>query len=246
VTESNLEIPLTGGYLTSGIVRVGDTVRRPHRASSPFAAALLVELEARGVAWAPRYLGLDELGRHTLSYVPGLSVSKWQRFADEQVEAAALLLRDIHEATRGSRLAAHHSLVCHNDPGPNNAIFDGERPIAFIDFDLAAPGEPLQDLGYMAWSWCVASKPERQPASEQARQVRRLADAYGLDTVTRPLLIDAMLVRQEQNATFWQEQLEGSESIPSTPEQMRERIAWSKREFAYVVENRAHFAAALR
>ncbi|WP_258564624.1 phosphotransferase, partial [Streptomyces himalayensis] len=25
-------------------------------------------------------------------------------------------------------------------------------PVAFIDFDTAAPGDPLEDLGYMAWT----------------------------------------------------------------------------------------------
>ena len=63
MTAVDLEIPVTGGCLTAGLVRVGDTVRRPPRASSVFVAQLLVELEARGVAWAPRYLGLDQLGR---------------------------------------------------------------------------------------------------------------------------------------------------------------------------------------
>jgi Ser/Thr protein kinase RdoA (MazF antagonist) len=239
------EIPLTGGCFTLGLVRVGDTVRRPHRESSEFVGQLLLQLEARGVTWAPRYLGKDEHGRHSLRYVPGITFPKWRRFADDQVRAAARLLRDIHEATRGSELAGRHSVVCHHDPGPNNVVFQDERPFAFIDFDFAAPGEPLEDLGYMAWSWCVASKPERQPARVQAEQVRVLADAYGLDAATRPALIDAMLERQRRNAAFWAKQLESAEIIASTPEKMRERIAWSHREYAFVVENRAHFAHAL-
>ena len=246
MAPSDPEIPLTGGCLTMGIVRVGDTVRRPSRASSPFVADLLRLLDEKGVTWAPRYLGRDELNRDILSYISGLTIAKWQRFADEQVRGAARLLREVHDATRGSLLAARHSVVCHHDPGPNNAIFESEKPIAFIDFDFAAPGEPLEDLGYMAWSWCVSSKAERGPASEQARQVRVLADAYGLEAATRPALIDAMLERQSRNARFWAEQLRSSEVIPSTPEKMRERVDWSEREFAYVVHNRALFSESLR
>jgi aminoglycoside phosphotransferase (APT) family kinase protein len=50
--------------------------------------------------------------------------------------------------------------------------------VAFIDFDLAAAGDPMQDLGYMAWIWCVSSKPERGPVSFQANQIRLLVEAY--------------------------------------------------------------------
>lgn len=93
-------------------------------------------------------------------------------------------------------------MVSHNDPGPNNLVFRDERPVAFIDFDMAAPGEPLEDLGYMAWAWCISSKPDRQPAELQARQVRRLADAYGLDR-EQIGLFSAILERLERNITFW-------------------------------------------
>ncbi|WP_425508413.1 phosphotransferase family protein [Streptomyces roseirectus] len=37
--------------------------------------------------------------------------------------------------------------MCHHDLGPNNTVFRDEMPAAFIDFDLAAPGSPLEDVG---------------------------------------------------------------------------------------------------
>jgi hypothetical protein len=39
-----LEVPLGGGRLTAGVVKVGDTVRRPVSLASPFTAMLLSHL----------------------------------------------------------------------------------------------------------------------------------------------------------------------------------------------------------
>lgn len=116
---------------------------------------------------------------------------------------------------------------------------------AFVDFDMAAPGSVLEDIGYLAWSWCVASKPERKSVSVQAAQVRLVADSYGLDSVARAGLFDALLERQRRNTRFWNEQLSLGQAIASTPDKVRELIAWSEREFAFTSVNRAHFEAAL-
>ena len=241
------EIALPGGHLSLGVVRVGETVRRPAKASSPFVARLLTLLEQRGVAWAPRYFGQDESRRDTLSFLPGWVPAKWRTFSDEQVSAAARLLRELHDATRGSELAGAHDVVCHNDPGPSNAVFDdADLPYSFIDFDMAAPGSVLEDIGYLAWSWCVASKPERKTVPIQAAQVRLVADSYGLDSMVRAGLFDALLERQSRNTRFWNEQLSHGHAIPSTPEKVRELSAWTEREFAFTSANRAHFEAALR
>ena len=244
-------MPLVGGRITAGVVRVGDTVRRPVTASSVFVAELLGHLQRQGFAGAPRHLGLDAHGRDVLSYLPGRVPGRFQYWSDRQVAAAGALLRALHDATRGCRLAGRHSVVCHNDPGPNNAVFsDDAVPVAFIDFDTAAPGEPLEDLGYMAWSWCVASKAEAPPVDVQAAQVRILADAYGLDAVGRAGLVDAILDRQARNASWWRGRLTGSDGTPSQqivgPDRIAERIRWSEREHAYTATNHEVFAAALR
>jgi hypothetical protein len=143
------EVPLSGGRITQGVVRIGDTVRRPVTARSAFVAELLNHLQQRGFTGAPRYLGLDDTGRDTFTYLPGRVPATFQLWSNDQVVAAGTLLRSLHEATRGSRLAAAHPVVCHHDPGPNNAVFHQDRPMAFIDFDTAAPGDPLEDLGYL-------------------------------------------------------------------------------------------------
>ncbi|MDO0916973.1 phosphotransferase [Streptomyces sp. DT2A-34] len=240
------EVPLSGGRITQGVVRVGDTVRRPVTARSAFVAELLNHLQQRGFNGAPRYLGLDDTGRDTFTYMPGRVPARFQLWSDDQVAAAGTLLRSLHEATLGSRLAAAHPVVCHHDPGPNNAVFHQDRPVAFIDFDTAAPGDPLEDLGYMAWTWCISSKPQAPPAQEQATQVRILADAYGLDIPARSSLVDAILDRQISNALWWRQHLNAPQPHVADNEQVHARIAWSRREHDYTTANRTVFASALR
>jgi hypothetical protein len=48
------EIPLDGGNMSSGVVRVGDTVRRPAGPWTPTVHALLGHLHAAGFRGAPR------------------------------------------------------------------------------------------------------------------------------------------------------------------------------------------------
>ena len=66
-----MEQPLEGGRTTPGVVRVGDTVRRPGGRHSSFVARLLAALEEHDVPWAPRHLGVDEESRDVFTFLPG-------------------------------------------------------------------------------------------------------------------------------------------------------------------------------
>jgi hypothetical protein len=57
------EVPLAGGRVNPGVVRVGETVRRPMGGRAPFIHDLLVHLERVGFDSAPRFLGVDDVGR---------------------------------------------------------------------------------------------------------------------------------------------------------------------------------------
>jgi aminoglycoside phosphotransferase (APT) family kinase protein len=227
------EQPLPGGRLTAGVVRVDNTVRRPGSDRSAFTASLLKLLADKGFTAAPKYLGQDDRGRDVLTYLDGWVPSRYRRWSDHQIAAAAKLLRAFHDATRNTTLAGDHPVVCHHDAAPTNFVFTNDLPTGLIDFDLTAPGDPLEDLGYAAWTWCIASK-HADPA-RQAHQVRLLADAYGLNT-NRTALVPAILGQQLQNACFWTRR--------SCPESA-ERVAWSRREHAFVVANRGVFELAL-
>jgi phosphotransferase family enzyme len=231
--------------MTPGVVKVGETVRRPTSPATRFAATLLSHLASAGFEGAPRYLDQDGLGREILTFLPGEVPAKWRAFADEQVAQAGILLRRMHDASRGlaERLGGGH-VVCHHDPGPNNTVFRNGLPTAFIDFDFAAVGDPLADLGYLAWSWCISSKPSRGRPAEQARQVRILADAYGLSAEQRrrlPAAIDDRLVGNER---FRRKRVDRHQTSHAGPG-AAEALAWTRREVAHFASCRGVFTAAL-
>ncbi|GAA3120464.1 aminoglycoside phosphotransferase (APT) family kinase protein [Kribbella aluminosa] len=141
-------------------------------------------------------------------------------------------MRAFHDATRDSCLSGDHEVVCHHDPAPTNFVFTDGLPTALFDLDLAAPGDPLEDLGYAAWTWCIASK--HNDPTRQAHQVRVLADAY--DLRDRSSLVDAILQSQLDNVQFW---------IDRPCDAAPERTAWSHREHAFTLTNRQLFEEAL-
>lgn len=239
------EVPLHGGRLTDGVVRVGDTVRRPATPSSKLVARLLLHLEARGFGGAPRYLGRDERSRSVLTYIAGTVPKKFQQFSDHQIRGVGLLLREFHDATLGFE-GGPGLVVCHHDAGPNNVVFDGETPIAFIDFDMAAGADPLEDLGYVAWTWCVSSKSTRAPVVVQAAQVRLLMDSYGATMVQRHGVFASILDRQSRNMLFWTTKLEGLDAPMTFRDEILERVNWSANERAFAEVHHRVFAAALR
>jgi hypothetical protein len=240
----DVEQPMAGGRLTAGVVRIGDTVRRPASAASAFVAGLLTHLAEVGFDGCPRHLGWDGQGRDVLSFVPGDVPPRWQHFTDDQVGRAATLLRQLHDATRGLASGLGGEVVCHHDAGPNNTVFRGGRPVAFIDFDFAAPGPALADVGYLAWAWCISSRTDRGSPAEQARQVRILSDAYGLGPSDRGRLAAAILERLRRNEAFWESVLDdGEAAVPRA--RAVEVLAWTRRELAYTRANRQTFSAAL-
>lgn len=95
------EEPLTGGNVSAGVVRVGDTVRRPAGPHPPAVHALLRHLHAVGFRHVPRPPGFDERGREVLSFVPGTGVVPDRvdlLDGDRPVREIGRLVRDLHDA----------------------------------------------------------------------------------------------------------------------------------------------------
>ncbi|WP_370192553.1 aminoglycoside phosphotransferase family protein [Streptacidiphilus sp. MAP5-52] len=211
-----------------------------------FVAELLTHLEQVGFTGAPRYLGVDDADRDSFTFLPGTVTPRFQQWSDDQVAAAGALLRSLHDATRGSALAGAMPVVLHGDPGSNNTVLDRHgMPTAFIDFDTAGPGQPVEDLAYLAWSWVLSGKPGARPVAVQAVQLRVLVDAYRAENCDRGCLLEAVTARQVLNAEWWREQARHPGPRGASREQMLERAAWSQREADFTQRHRRCFSSAL-
>jgi hypothetical protein len=186
------ETPLAGGH-TQKVVRIGDTVRRQPRANAAFVRDLLGRLEAAGFDGAPRWLGVDDKGREIFSFVEGDVPLELGHFDDAAFSAAARFIRRYHDVT--AAFFADGAVACHNDLSPCNFAFRKGSPAAVIDFDLAAPGTRLYDLGFAAWTWLDFGNEDDYTPAEQARRLRTFASAYG-PGIEPDAVLEAILVRQ--------------------------------------------------
>jgi len=169
------------GGNTLGLVRVGDTVRRPAHESSPYVQEVLLHLEKAGFAGAPRFLGVDEHGREILTYCPGEVVDDPVKLTDARLASAARLIRAFHDATAGSPVADGGEVVCHGDLGPHNTVFSGEDAAGLIDWDDELhPGSRLADLAHAVWCFAAVAEPVFD-IPEQARRTALFCSAYGWD-----------------------------------------------------------------
>jgi hypothetical protein len=184
---------LPAGVANAGaVVRVDDTVRRPAGPQTPAVHALLDHLAAAGFDGAPRVLGHDALGRSMLRYVPGQVAAPpyppWVA-REDVLDGVAALQRRFHDAAASfdppsgavwDRTLAPPSggpLIGHNDVSVENVVVRDGRPVALIDFDFAAPTDPLWDVAVALRHWV----PVRDPAD-----LVRLGDPRaGLDQVAR-------------------------------------------------------------
>lgn len=178
--DGSEEIPLSGGRVTAGVVRVGDTVKRPMSGDRSTVHALLNHLEASGFDGASRFLGVDEAGREILSFLPGEVPADLRHYSDDVLLASAALLRRFHDATEtfAPVAEAKAEVVCHNDWGPPNAVFRDGKPYALIDFDTVRPGLRLWDLGYSASAWLDLGNDDYS-GTEQIRRLGVFASGYG-------------------------------------------------------------------
>ncbi|TQM72789.1 phosphotransferase family enzyme [Thermopolyspora flexuosa] len=217
------EVPLHGGNVSGGVVRVGDTVRRPSGPWTPAVHALLAHLHEVGFRGAPRPLGIDERGREVLTFVPGEVV--WpDRFAlldpPDRLARVARLIREFHDAVadfvpppdaRWQVLMppdGETDIIAHNDLAPWNLVADGHDRFAFIDWDCAAPGTRLWDLAYAIHGFVpLSAHPTWQrPDPDAAARVRAFADAYGLAEAERRALVPLLARRTRAMHDFLRDQ----------------------------------------
>lgn len=234
---------LRGGNNAREVVRVGGTVHRARDAGSESAARVLAYLESAGYPYAPRFLGIDDRGRDILTYIPGWTTDHPGQRADGAYAHGGMMLRRLHETTAGHPLAAGQECVIHGDPGPFNTIFREGLPVAFIDWASCRPGSRLDDLGYMAWTWCIQSQ-GRVPVADQARHLRELRDGYG--GAEPESLLAAMVASQRRIVDLETANL-GNSGLPAARRQhAKAAVAWAAADCALVRRHEALLLAALR
>jgi hypothetical protein len=184
------ELPLTGGRSTPGIVRAGNTVRRPLKPDSDRTHRLLTYLENRGFDGAPRFLGVDARRRAILSFIDGFAPPhNGFRLCEAGVRAGARLVRRVHDLTAGTEFSAGSEVACHPNLSQPTFIFREMIPVGIIDWDGTRPGTRLANFADFLWAFVhPAMYGNGEPA---ARMLRVAADAYGLHDSA---LVDAMLV----------------------------------------------------
>ncbi|MEV0173691.1 phosphotransferase [Streptomyces sp. NPDC050803] len=198
-----MEERVLGGGAVNEVVRVGATVRRTPTPRSDYVRDLLGLFERRGWPGAPRFLGSDERGRDVLDHIEGrAAVSPRDRVAartDAALARVARMVRAFHDLTHGTPQAGDRDVVCHNDLAPKNTVYavDGKqwRPTAFIDWDLAAPGERVHDVAHVCWQYLDLG-PGVTDVPEAARRIVLIRCAYGGDGLDG--LIDTVLWWQDR------------------------------------------------
>ncbi|SEP83113.1 phosphotransferase family protein [Lentzea albida] len=222
------EQALSGGFVNH-VVRAGDTVRRQMSDRSGFVHRLLLHFAQRGWPGAPRFLGVDERGREVLTFLDGVVPSR----SSDGLAGVARLVREFHDLTAGTELAGDQEVVCHNDLSPRNTVYRDRVPVAFLDWDLAAPGRRVHDVAHVCWQYVDLDDP-----AVAAERLRTICDAYGLED--RSQVVATIL--------WWQDRCaHGIETDPALVRLRESGAARSVREaHAWVTTHRAELEAALR
>jgi Ser/Thr protein kinase RdoA (MazF antagonist) len=174
--------------------------------------ALLLHLEDVGFEGAPRFLGIDDLGRDVVTFVEGdVPLPPYPAWAltDDALADVGRLLRRLHDATagfEGSSVTGWSDewsdpeggpVICHDDAYPENVVFRDGRVVALIDFAMAAPGRPSWDLAIAAQEWAPLHAPGvRLSHPDDLDGVRRtglLARAYGVAPEQAAELVDVVV-----------------------------------------------------
>jgi hypothetical protein len=171
-----------------GAERVGRRVRRPAGPWTPAVHEFLVFLREQGLRGIPQVHGVESTW-DVLSYVPGRGVPTDEVVLGDVLVEAVAWLRDFHDIAEAFRPAGPRrwrqieaeleptQIICHNDPGTYNWIIEGGHFAAMIDWDMAGPGQRIDDLAFLAWT----ALPLDRTADEDdlLRRLDLLVDAYG-------------------------------------------------------------------
>ena len=243
---------LTGGGRTE-VARRGDVV---HRAAGPWSATvlhLLRHLEERG---------FDELGRETITFLPGWTAHP-RAWPPERLPEIGALLRELHDATGDYRPPAYAvwwpwfgrdlgegpRVVGHCDVAPWNLLARDGGGMVLIDWETAGPVDPLVELAQACWLNAqlhdddIAALNDLPSAGDRARHLRLIADGYRLPAEGRRRLVDLMIEVAVQDAADQARQ--AGVTRDATDSEPLWGITWRTRSAAWMLAHRRTLERAL-
>ena len=230
-----MEIPLVGGRITDGVVRLADTVRRPAKESSRRIQSALHALRLAGFYRAPEFLGFDEKNREILSFIEGYVPGNLGENSVEQFYMAIDMARDLHQASRA--FAPEGLVLCHDDLSPCNTVFSApcrqwdSHPVGIIDWDACAYLPAWEEISYMCWLWLDLGN-EEMDAGLQIQAMGRALDQYGANEVFRedfPGKLIARMMRVQHSF-----EARGTGDVQGVRQWVGEGVAWVKRHEAAI------------
>ena len=263
--DDESEEVLAGGVANAGAVtRVGPHVLRPANPHTASIHRFLRGLRAAGFDGASEPVGVDPDGRERLVHIDGdVAVPPYPAWVqtDEALASIARLLRRCHDAARhvdttGSTWSDEMAdprggpVVGHNDVCLENVVCRRGRAVGLLDWDFAAPGRPMWDLGQMA-RMCVpvdddanAARLGWAPADRPAR-LRAVADAYGCTAAERAELVEVLDHAMATGGEFVRRRVEAGEAAFMAMWDDMGGMARYDRRRAWWDEHRPAFVAAM-
>lgn len=188
------------------------------------------------------------------------------------------MLRDLHRAAAtfvapadavwmpwwGRDLPTSQLTIGHCDAAPWNILAREGRPVALIDWDAAGPVGALWDLAQTAWLNAqlhdedIADRQGLPDIAARARQLRAIADGYGLSRKERGGLVDSTIEVAVRSAA--QEAIDGGVTaettepaemgrlgggLPTSGHDLLWAISWRTRSAAWMLRNRGVLERAL-
>ena len=147
-----------------------------------------------------------------------------QRYTGASLSGAAMLLRAFHDATVDAdfdgpadwqfQVGAPTTgpVICHNDVGPYNTVYRAGVPVAFFDWDFAAPGPREWDVSNALWRFVPLYDDAMctglgWPIVARGPRIAQFLEAYGLaggddlfDIVLRRMEVTRMTIQSWADA----------------------------------------------
>ena len=197
-----MEEPLEGGQ-TVGVVRIGDTVRRPARPNSGEIHDALRYLREHGARWAPEVLGYDDVGREILRWAPGEPT--WLRHrhwwgTETAMARIGVLVRELTDLFSAHPSADGDRILTQGDLGPWNVVAsDDGGEIVVIDWDSLQTRPRLWEVAHAAWAFVPLMDRNETDAigwvdgpPDHGSRLAAFCAGYGLGRAEVPVVLAAL------------------------------------------------------